>query len=171
MKNILVLTVLFTLSAGSAMADSGAFAPRYTLDNFKIATTSPLLGGAGEITEGSIEINSSTNELRLRLNRHVACPKGVFCIALMPAPIVVTLPIRHIENQPCGGVTITAEENSLPVDGSLTRVEVQDQNGSRCFDNADDITFVKRIKVTLTEMGARSRAESISVMSGFPSNR
>ena len=80
------------------------------------------------------------------------------------------LPIRGIHSNPCGGITIIAERNLQLVDGGLLRVEVQDANGgfNSCGGNADDITFVKRVKVLVSERGLRDRVDALSVFSGFP---
>ena len=179
MKAILAITTLLILTAGSAQADvltitapgaKNEFVTRYSLDSFKIASDSLRLNGQGVVSNGTIEINEGSNELRITLNRRTSCPTGMMCAAVMPAPTIITLPIRGIHSNPCGGITIIAERNLQLVDGGLLRVEVQDANGgfNSCGGNADDITFVKRVKVLVSERGLRDRVDALSVFSGFP---
>jgi hypothetical protein len=183
MKNLFaaIAATLVFLSHAGAHADElvlndpnalNQFAARYTLDTFQIATDSAGLNGAGEVTGGTIEINEMRNELRLTLNRHMACPRGLLCIQVMPAPTVITLPIKKFDTDVCGGIDIVAERNLLAADAGLTRIEVQDHNGGfECSGNADDVTFVKRVKVLVTESGMRGRPAVLSVLSGFPFHR
>ena len=96
------------------------------------------------------------------------CPRGVMCIQMLEAPTVITLPVREERADVCG-TTIIAERNLLVVDGGLTRIEVQDPNaGVACRGNADDVTFVKRVKVLVNESGLRAHPAALSVLSGFP---
>jgi hypothetical protein len=177
-----LLAALLLLTAGAAQADVIAlatpgvrneFVTRYNLDSFKIASSTLRLSGPGEIARGTVAINEATRELRLTLTRHLPCPHGVMCIGMIPSPTVITLPIREMHSEMCGGVTIVAERNLQLVDGGLTRVEVQDANGGfpSCGGNADDATFVKRVKVLVTEEGLLDRTEALSVMSGLPLGR
>lgn len=156
----------------AAAADTqGQFELRYSLDTFQIASNSLRLAGRADVASGTVEINETTHQLRLTLNRHLNCPRGVMCIQMLDAPTVLTLPIRQEKTEPCG-TTIVAERNLQLVDGGLTRVEVQDPNASiACNGNADDVTFVKRVKVLVDETGLRAHSASLSVMSGFPAHR
>lgn len=179
MKNFLKIAALLALTAGTAQADilipatvnanvPNKFVKRYTLNSFNIATDSIRLHGMGEIQSGSIEINEGTNELRLHLNRALNCPSNAMCPAVMPSPTTITLRISLMERNICGGLTIVAERNLQLVDGGLTRIEVQDMNGSRCGGSAL-LPVMKPIKVIVSEQGLRDRAEVMSVMSGMVS--
>lgn len=179
MKNLL-LAALFTFNAGLAFAEeptpsadlTGEFVARYTLDTFQIASNSLRLAGRADVVSGTVEINETTHQLRLTLNRHLNCPRGVMCIQMIDAPTVITLPIHQEAKDECGTTTIVAERNLVVVDGGLTRIEIQDPNGGfACSGNADDITFVKRVKVQVSENGVRAHDASLSLMSGFPTLR
>ncbi|MGZ3701413.1 MAG: hypothetical protein ACXWR1_21500 [Bdellovibrionota bacterium] len=181
MKKIL-LAALLVLTAGTGaqaqtitLALPGAptdFVSVYTLDSFKAAEGSILLQGAGQIVSGDVAISQSRNELRLTLNRHMLCPRGMFCMAMMPAPTVITLPIVSRTRDACGGLILMAERDLERVDGGRTRVEVQDpNNGSMVCGNADDVTFVKRVQVLVSEEAIRGQQDSYSIMSGFPAGR
>ena len=177
MKKLLKIAVLLAFTtAASAQADimiptsvtgSGPnqFVKRYALNSFNVATASTRLRGLGEIDAGSIEINEGTNELRLHLDRSLRCEANMMCPAVMPTPTEITLRIRHIENNICGGLTFVAERNLALVDGGLVRIEVQDLNGSRCG-GSSLLAVQKRVKVIVTEQGSHDREEVISVLSG-----
>lgn len=148
------------------------FVSQYTLDTFQIASNTSRLAGQGSVVKGSVEINEATRQVRLTLDRHLGCSPGVMCITLVPAPTVVTLPIRRAERDECGALTIVAERNLLLVDGGVTRIEIQDRNGAMgCSANADDLTIAKRVKVLFSESGLRDRTAALSVMSGMPAHR
>ncbi len=180
MKNFLKIAALLVLTTGTASLPAQAdiliptsvtgigpnkFVKRYTLNSFNIATDSIRLSGMGEVESGSVEINEGTNELRLHLERNINCAADQMCIAVMPAPTVITLRIQQMERNICGGLTIIAERNLQLVDGGVLRVEVQDMNGSRCG-SSSLLTVMKKIKVVVTEQGLRDRSEVMSVMSG-----
>jgi hypothetical protein len=165
-----IFALLLTLASGAVQASDG-FAPRYTLDSFKIASGTLSLKGMGSVTDGTVDINTASNELRLTLQREMVCPAQMFCPTVMPVPTLLTLPIRSIENTLCKGITITAERDLLPLDGLLTRVVIEDSNGSLCAENADRGASVKRVKVLVVEQGPRDAEATLSVLSGFPLNR
>jgi hypothetical protein len=178
-----ILAAILVLTAGSAQAvtltlavpgKANEFVTRYTLDAFTVASESTQLRGMGEIGAGTVAINEGTNELRLTLVRHIACPAGQICPQMMPAPSTLTLPIKTILHNACGGISIVAERELEVVGGGQTRVEVQDSNGgfTACAGgNGDSATFVKRIKVLVTEDGLRDGDQALSVLSGFPAHR
>lgn len=178
----LILAALLVLTAGSAQATTltlampgqpNEFVPRYTLDSFMVASETTQLRGMGEISSGTVAVNTATNELRITLVRRIPCKAGEMCSQLMPAPTVITLPIKALTHNACGGMTIVAERELQVVGGGQTRVEVQDANGgfTACASNADDVTFVKRVKVLVTEDGIRDGDQALSVLSGFPVRR
>jgi hypothetical protein len=177
----LFLATLLVLTAGSAQAanltlalpgKANVFVVRYTLDSFMVASDSMQLTGLGEISSGSLAVNEATNELRLTLVRHMHCAPGLLCSQLMPAPSVITLPIKETTHSACGGALVMAERELEVVGGGQTRVEVQDANGGfTACGNADSLSFVKRVKVIVTEDGLRDGDKAISVLSGLPALR
>jgi len=176
-KNTLAIAALLVLTAGSAKAETissfaigsgpNKFVKRYSLNSFNIATDSTRLRGIGEIESGTVEINEGTNELRLHLDRKLECGENMPCLTVMPNPTVITLPIQHMESNDCGGLTIIAERNLQLVDAGLTRIELQDLNGTRC-NTSSLLAVVKRVKVVVLEQGVRDRSDVMSVMSGLP---
>jgi hypothetical protein len=168
-KFLFAFAALLALADGTARAEN--FVPTYTLDTFRIDPNSVSLTGAGQVTGGTVDIDEAAKQLRLTLNRHVNCPHGMMCIAMVPAPTLVTLPIQQLERDACG-TRIVAGRNLLPVDGDFVRIEIRDNNASfACGGNADDVTFVKRVSVTVTERALRPDVSAVSELSGFPASR
>ena len=137
----------------------------YQLDSYKIGKGSQVLPVGNQIATAAVKINSNTNKLQLTLERRYFCPEGSICTMQMPAPVSITLPLVYVGNPFCGGTMMVAEKN-LP--SGYFKVQVLDENGPSCQDNADDTTFSKRVIVTITEKAADSDKIVVSQMSGFP---
>ena len=125
----------------------------YTGKNLDIAVESVLLPQADQITRATVMIDKEARVIRLVIERPWSCPEGMLCAAVMPEPIIIELPITYMGVPFGGGRVIVAEDNKLPVDGMLQRLEIVDQNGS--IAEGTDPGFVP-MQVTLIEVLPRT---------------
>lgn len=61
------------------------------------------------------------------------CPQDMMCIQMMPAPLVIELPLVAKQTDSCGTVTYTARLDQRPVDGLLQELVVKDNTKFNCI--------------------------------------
>jgi hypothetical protein len=83
---------------------------------------------------GTIVRNVSKHTLRLTLNRRFSCPADRICAQVMPAPIILDLPIVDVREE-CGSVIYTAKRDMRPVDGNLEIIKLADHSTRLCEDH------------------------------------
>lgn len=177
MKNILIALIALSSSqahaflskeqgASDEVTDAGAFA--YHMDSVKVGQGSYLLPPTSQVASATIRIDQATNEIQLVMERKYNCPVAAICTLQMPAPVAIVLPIKFMGSPFCGGSMLVAE-GVLPSTngGNFINIKILDDNGNHCESNADDVTFNKRIQVSITESASGSNARIISQMSGF----
>ena len=125
----------------------------YTGKNLDVAMESVLLPQTDQITRATVMIDKEARVIRLVIERPWSCPEGMLCATVMPEPIIIELPITYLGVPFGGGRVIVAEDNKLPVDGMLQRIEIVDQNGSVAGDSEPG--FVP-MQVTLIEVLPRT---------------
>ncbi len=138
----------------------------YTMKEFTIAQDSYQLPVEVEIANANISVNTAQKTVTLTVYRRVFCPPGRFCTQMMPAPLVIELPLTYVGSGFCGGTIMTASKDETAVDGYLTEIQIYDDNGNKCNPNPN---YSKSVTVTITEQSLREVKPAISTMVGFPS--
>lgn len=131
MKNVLIAFVLaFTAQAN---ARSMIAAEAATLTRLHFAQGSQLAGY--DIQGGEIALDYIKSEVTLTLFPSFRChaPEGAMCAQVMPAPVIVTLPLISREVDSCGSVHYLAKKDQRPVDGINQEIEVINNSGNRCL--------------------------------------
>jgi hypothetical protein len=105
------------------------------------------------IGRADLMIDKEERLVRIVIQQPLSCPVGAMCAMVMPEPVVIELPITYMGVPFCGGRVIVAEENKLPADGMLKRIEILDNNGSNC--NGPDPKF-EPMQLTLLEVFPRN---------------
>ena len=151
MKNVLfALALAFTAQANarSLIAHQAA-----GLTHLNFAEGSPL--AQRNINGGQIQLDYTTSEVTLTLYPSFHCPEGAFCAMMMPAPVIVTLPLVDRQVDTCGNVHYTAKKDLRTVDGINEEIVVSDNRGNRC------LTFV-----ALPPTGVSYRQQGFDRMEG-----
>jgi hypothetical protein len=116
MKQVILSAIL--LMGILAQADALPVTRTYQSKISKLVLDPQLQKAFGEISEvygGRIVLDFNKKIATLILNRKSTCPPGKFCTAVMPAPIVITLPIVPVKHETkdeenCGIKIITATD-------------------------------------------------------------
>src|SRR5262245_20244071 len=107
MKSFIVLFSILSASIASADQRFGATQPgrstgvhsvQLLTANIQSAQMDPRREGFNEISNGTVQIDVRfRRNLTLTLNPAFHCPRGRFCAAVMPAPIVFSLPLVSVQ--------------------------------------------------------------------------
>lgn len=95
---------------------------------------------------GLVYINHTQNTATLQLNRKFYCPPGRFCAQVMPAPVIITLPIKKVSEGACNSIIYVAAEDKRPVDGMYQGLRITDNKrfSESCLNTRFvDSTFVE----------------------------
>ena len=141
MKNLFAVTLItLTLAIGSfsfARSTTPSRQPDVVKAELLSFDVDPLLG-LSQVNSGMIGVDLDKNELTLSLYSTSYCPPNVYCIMSIPAPYIVTLPIKSIGSTLCGGTVYVAERDMRPVDGALQRLVLVDNSAnSVCMNSID----------------------------------
>lgn len=133
MKNLVISAMAFLSIVSSSFAEQ----PNLAIDkaistavrtSFIDANHSSLQG----VTNGNISVDFRSQTITLAAYRPFYCPPHLVCAQVMPAPVVITLPITNRFVDECGSITYTAEKDQRPVDGALQQLLVIDNTDNRC---------------------------------------
>lgn len=105
-----------------------------------------------ELLPSVLTIDSVKKTATLILNPRPFCPPGHFCAAVMPQPIVYTLPIVDSKQDNCRVTRYVARKDQRPVDGSLEQLLIIDRTNSICESMAD----VSHLKVEVRHITVTS---------------
>lgn len=130
MKSLIALLAL-TFAAHTASA-TNEFTARYVLETFEIGAHSTFFPASHEIAGGMVEMSTDSKQLKLVIYPKSNCPEGAVCIAIIPPPIEIVVPVIYVGSGFCGGRIITAEINHLTANGGLFKVEVVDDSTNFC---------------------------------------
>jgi hypothetical protein len=108
---------------------------------------------AETIDRATVTIDNERNEATLALFRHRLCPPDRVCIALMPAPVIVRLPIKSVFGDRCGNRHVRAERDQRPVDGNFESLEIVDGSASRCARPMHEMHLPVRVTHELVTAG------------------
>lgn len=115
----LVLSVALFLSATAFGSNDVLFKiekPKFHKEHIK-----------GTFASGSMLVSYEQSFVRMTLERAMPrCPVGAMCAMVMPAPVVVELPITSVEVDHCGVKTVVAQTDMRPADGLLNKIELVD---------------------------------------------
>lgn len=140
MKNLVLMAAVFSglISTGPTrvIADETMLRPvsialRAEIMRFEI---DPDLNYADNIESGSIEVNYAKKTAELVLYRKSMCRPDMICIALVPPPMIIQLPIISVNKDGCGSKVIIAKKDMRPVDGALNELEIMDNSHRICRD-------------------------------------
>ncbi|MFW7381959.1 MAG: hypothetical protein ACOH5I_24345 [Oligoflexus sp.] len=91
-----------------------------------------VVRGKGYIS-GYIELNGASRNVLVSLQPVMpACPVGMMCAQVMPAPETYELTPIVIKQNRCGIVKTTATRDDRPVDGGYINIEVTDNSRNTC---------------------------------------
>lgn len=79
-----------------------------------------------------INVNFAESKATLTVEERYYCPPNMICATVMPAPVVVELPITAIEDAGCGIRMITASRDDRPVDGINQVLQIEDATQMTC---------------------------------------
>ncbi len=126
-----VFMALVALVSISAQADIPAPRVQHILRyEPKLATINPA--HVAHPGASSFEINYTKNTVKMMIVRKWYCPPNAACAMVMPAPLIVELPIVSIKEEGCGIKQVVALVDKRPVDGNLTQIKIQDISRTTC---------------------------------------
>lgn len=127
MKNIIFVAALLLSATSFAKSQKPAGVIEFAVTKAVFSKAHISNPGAATIT-----VDYSNSKARLMVVSESTCPVGMACAIAMPAPLIVELPITSVESDDCGIVTVTAQQDSRPVDGSLQELKVTDASQMTC---------------------------------------
>ncbi|OQW55117.1 MAG: hypothetical protein A4S09_16965 [Proteobacteria bacterium SG_bin7] len=131
-KNLLLAIATFSMLA-STIAEARsvkAFTLNAQLKKMHIDPNSYL--AKERFRAGSIVVDQFTKTITLQLDRKWYCPPGALCSMVMPAPIIIKLPLVSVTNGACNSLIFEARRDQRPVDGNLTVLSVVDNSRFNC---------------------------------------
>lgn len=81
---------------------------------------------------GFVKVDRVRKLVTLIIQQTARCPKDMMCIQMMPAPIVIELPLISKLRDNCGTITYTAQQDQRSLDGSLLELIVKDNTKNDC---------------------------------------
>jgi hypothetical protein len=165
--NQLLNTAVITLSVlgfGSIAMASGHHSKLrgvYTaeLDQLNIDSQLPM---SSSIYGGAITVDYDQDQAVLTLYPRFNCPADAYCAQMMPAPVVIELPIVSVYKDDCGSRVIVAEQNLVPVDGFFEQLEIHDNRSMTC----KTLVAVPGTEVSYMSEGGRRYMKTFSTFSG-----
>lgn len=99
-----------------------------------------------KLGEATITVDLKKQLVTLFIEREYYCPPNRMCPAVMPPPVVVSLPITGVVSGPCGTTIYEASEDKRPVDGAFQMLTVEDNR--EFYKNCKSPLAVPGVKVT-----------------------
>lgn len=115
-----------------ATTTTTAFAKERGLFEFKIQKATFAAAHVKNAGSGKLLLNYEKGEVTLTVTQRFSCPEGLMCAQVMPAPVVVELPIVSVTKDACGIRTVTAKDDGRPADGMLQEIVVKDPTRMTC---------------------------------------
>lgn len=86
-----------------------------------------------EVTGGYVAIGVyAEKNITLRVDFKSNCPPGAMCIAMMPIPLEVTVPVQSVTVGSCGETIYEGLVDQRPVDGIMQKLTVVDHRTDTC---------------------------------------
>lgn len=131
-----------------------------TLNEFQFQPNT--LFANSNISAGSISVDTVNSTIQLLLYPHMICPHEMVCIAMVPPPISISLPLERVMTDRCGSITYTSKSDVPAEGGPRATLRVTDSSMNRCLgvvptgNVAVALTFDAFIGETHTMMGNRN---------------
>lgn len=130
MKNLVMFVLGSVMAATSAQATSPMRTSFAYLDQVYVSENHASLRGASHAT---ILVNHSLQKVRLNVFVPINCPAGQACIAVVPAPVQVELPIARAYEDSCGSYHYEAATAQPIPGGTMEHIDVIDNTSNRCL--------------------------------------
>jgi len=143
----------------------GSISPVLTSDLEKFLVDPKVWFANDKFSHATITINLEKKTIVLFMARRFYCPPGQFCPMGMPAPITISLPITEIKGGECNTTIYVAQKDQRFADGSLQRLEVQDNR--EFYKNCRSILAVPGVKVSYDTISSRMSSEEMTTHSEF----
>ena len=131
MKNLILIAAMFVSFSNQAMAhlsvDESPVVMSAELETIEINHE-----WLNDVESGSITVDVTKQEITLSLVTGWTCPPNMACIAVMPEPVVIKLPIVNTYSDWCGSTTYEAEIDATPADGLYETLVVTDYSNLNC---------------------------------------
>lgn len=88
----------------------------------------------GPALNGHVTLNASRNSVILTTYQHVPCNPGRMCLAYMPAPQSIELPLVKRVRTSCGSTLFIGARDARPADGIFEEIRVVDHSTRTCKD-------------------------------------
>lgn len=82
---------------------------------------------------GYVALDLEKNEILFSLQPQSSCPVGRMCLAVMPMPYEVTIPVSEVHFDRCGATIYVAKRDLRPVDGAMQQIVVTDNSTNICL--------------------------------------
>ncbi len=127
MKTLVLLATLFNLNWAW-----GHQTPQTAVSDASFSDMQINHSNLKDSVYGRVTLDLEKEEIQILLQQPSSCPKGKYCIALAPAPIVLRLPIIDVIDDWCGSTTYIAEKDNTPVDGISETITLTDYTSLVC---------------------------------------
>ena len=84
------------------------------------------------VESGAVAINQSIKTVQLTLQPEPICPSDMFCILVVPEPVIIKLPLVSQNVNECGAIVYIAEFTKVLEDGVKEVIKVLDHSKSSC---------------------------------------
>lgn len=111
------------------------------LNTFEFQSGSVLAGK--RIREGKIVIDRAYERITLMLYPASNCPAGVMCIAVVPPPVVIDLPLIEVRQYRCGITKYISSREPVGHGGAIHELTVTDNSLARCGGSSDSAVQVE----------------------------
>lgn len=139
----------------------------FKLINIVINPSSYSLPQPSRLAGAEMTINHSTREVTLVFHQDFYCPANAICPMVMPAPVIITLPITQVIIPFCGGRIIEAELDRRPMDGLRQAIQIYDDNGNVCERDPRQIPL-KNLHVSFAEQSLLDATPIVSTFEALP---
>ena len=120
------------------------------------------LGDADDMTGAHIVIDHMEQTATLTLYRAWSCPEGVMCPMVMPAPVIIELPLENAVLDRCNTVIYSALDDQRPVDGNMRQLVIRDNTRNQC----PHFAALPATEVTYKTLGGWVPEETHSIFTG-----
>jgi hypothetical protein len=134
-KKSFVVMAVFAAVAGTVSVrstEARSIDPRPIAAELTTWQLDPSVGSDDHVLSASIKIDRMKGEATLFIARGMNCPPNRMCPMMMPAPVIVTLPVVATRQDSCGTWIWTAKQDLRPVDGALAQLVIKDNTRNHC---------------------------------------
>lgn len=129
MKNKLLLAAALSLFPFAALAKNANI---YKAELTRFQIDDGLHFDESDVTGGEVVVDLKANKVRVTLFRKSNCPQNAMCIAMLPGPYIVELPILAKTKDNCGTGIVQARTPEAIPGGLIQQLEVRDNSRNKC---------------------------------------